>query len=81
LPVSSETPGTNLQEDRPQPLARLLKGCPNHIQRSNLCAVPQKKPKFSVKNQEATVSFINYPNNPYCCHKVDLCSILGIIAL
>ena len=41
----------------------LQKGCPNCTQRGNLCAIPLKKVKFKVKNQEA----INrYKNNYYC---------------
>jgi D-serine deaminase-like pyridoxal phosphate-dependent protein len=31
----------------------LQKGCPNCTQRGNLCAIPLKKVKFKVKNQEA----------------------------
>jgi hypothetical protein len=32
-------------------------GCPNYTQRGNLCAIPLKKVKYKVKNQEATSSY------------------------
>ncbi len=35
----------------------LRKGCPNCKQRGNLCAIPLKKVKFKVKNQEAINSY------------------------
>jgi hypothetical protein len=41
----------------PIPLTHLQEGCPNNIQRVNLCAIPMKKVKFKVENHEATGSF------------------------
>jgi hypothetical protein len=38
----------------------LQKGCPNYTQRGNLCAIPLKKVKFKVKNQEAINRYKNY---------------------
>jgi hypothetical protein len=35
-------------------MAYLQEGCPNYTQRGNLCAIPVKKVKYKVKNQEAT---------------------------
>jgi hypothetical protein len=40
-----------------QPMAHLQEGCPNCTQKGNLCAIPLKKVKFKVKNQEATNSY------------------------
>ncbi len=38
-------------------MAHLQEGCPNCTQRGNLCAIPLKKVKFKVKNQEALNSY------------------------
>ncbi len=35
----------------------LQEGCPNYTQRGNLCAIPLKKVKYKVKNQETTNSY------------------------
>jgi hypothetical protein len=36
-------------------MAYLQEGCPNYTQRGNLCAIPPKKVKYKVKNQEAII--------------------------
>jgi hypothetical protein len=33
----------------------LQKGCPNYTQRGNFCAIPLKKVKLKVENQEAII--------------------------
>jgi hypothetical protein len=38
-------------------MAYLKEGCPNYTQRGNLCAIPLKKVKYKVKNQEATNNY------------------------
>jgi hypothetical protein len=42
---------TYLPEGCRQPLTLLQQGCPNNIERSNLCAIPLKKVKFKVKTK------------------------------
>jgi hypothetical protein len=53
-------------------MAHLQEGCPNYIQKGNLCAIPLKKVKFKVKNKEATVLSQNivrlYPTIPPTAH-------------
>jgi hypothetical protein len=49
---------TNLPEGCQQPMAHLQECCPNCTPRGNLCAIPLKKVKFTVKNKEATDSYL-----------------------
>jgi predicted amidophosphoribosyltransferase len=46
-------PVKNLPKGCQQPLEHLQEGCANCTERGNLCAIPLKKVKFKVKNQEA----------------------------
>jgi hypothetical protein len=53
-------------------MAYLQEGCPNYTQRGNLCAIPLKKVKYKVKNQEATIEvhlpIRLYPSIPPAAH-------------
>jgi hypothetical protein len=41
-------------------MAYLKEGCPNYIERGNLCAIPLKEVKLKFKNQEAINSYKTY---------------------
>jgi hypothetical protein len=50
-------------------MAYFQEGCPNYTQRGNLCAIPQKKVKYKVKNQEATnINIILSPKKALSIH-------------
>ncbi len=72
---SCQYPLRNLSEDCQYPLTHLQEDCPNKIQRFSHCAIPLKKVKFKVENQEATDSFKNYwgssPNNALSIHNTN----------